>query len=194
MTAASRVGFLAPVAACAGLQVVVLYLFSGGSDALFAFFGAWGWLGVHLVAPVVGLAMLAWQARAPGVVKPRAEPRLWLTLAPVCVVAVIGTGVGLAALLAPAVTAKAWPWPVSTLDIRALGVWALTFGVGSAWAVGDSNPERQLTGAVSYLVAGTASLVALVRYAGEVRWGTLGAAGRLMAGPADRWQPAALTD
>jgi hypothetical protein len=71
-------------------------------------------------------------------------------------------------------------------------------------AVWEADAARLRTGAISYLVAGFASMVALLRYAGDVDWGVgawlylaamvslmlLGAAGWRMAGPAQRWQPA----
>ncbi|BCJ43407.1 hypothetical protein GCM10010168_42830 [Actinoplanes ianthinogenes] len=180
----------------------------GGGDIV-AFGNAWGWLIVHLLAPVVGAVLLVVQLRAPGRIPPREFPRLWFTVLPIAVVAVIGTGVGLFALLRPAAAADAWPWPVSELDVSALGVWALVFGVGSILAIREGDPDRQRAGAVNYLVAGTASVIAFVRYLGEVRWdNTLswiylvlmillaltGAIGWLMAGPAERWRSPALAD
>ncbi|GAA4594663.1 hypothetical protein BJY16_001388 [Actinoplanes octamycinicus] len=180
----------------------------GGGD-LIAFGNAWGWLIVHLLAPVVGVILLVLQLRAPGQNPPREFPRLWLTVLPIAVVALIGTGVGLFALLFPATAADRWPWPVTELDVSALGVWALVFGVGSILAIREGDPERQRAGAINYLVAGVASVIAFLRYAGEVRWDNslswiylllmillslTGAIGWLMAGPAERWRSAVLTD
>jgi hypothetical protein len=120
----------------------------------------------------------------------------------VAMVAVIGTVTGLLARAFPGPAAERWPWPVSELDVSALGAWALVFGVGSVLAIRESDPDRQRVGAINYLVAGTAAVVAMLRYAGEVRWGSgyawayliamvalalIGAIGWLMAGPAELW-------
>src|SRR5262245_50779410 len=97
---------------------------------LTGFVAAWAWLAVHTLAPVVGLALLLFQIRR---TRPdeREEPRDWVILAPVAVVGVIGTSVGSAAVAFPETTAGLWPWHVSSLEVRALGVWALTYGLGS---------------------------------------------------------------
>jgi len=173
----------------------------GGGDIV-AFGYAWGWLLVHVAAVVVGVILLAGQLRAPGRPSRRAEPRVWFTVLPVAVVAVIGGGIGLLALLFPLRLAEHWPWSVSELDVSALGGWALVFGVGSALAIREGDPDRQRAGAISYLVAGLAAVIAMLRYAGEVDWSSAyawmyllamialtltGAVGWLMAGPAELW-------
>jgi len=173
----------------------------GGGDVV-AFCYAWGWLLVHVAAVVVGVVLLAGQLRAPGRPSPRAEPRVWFTVLPVAVVAVIGIGTGLLALLFPLRVAQHWPWSVSELDVSALGVWALVFRVGSVLAIREGDPDRQRVGAINYLVAGLAAVIAMLRYAGEVDWSSAyawlyllsmialaltGAVGWLMAGPAELW-------
>jgi len=173
----------------------------GGGDVV-AFCYAWGWLLVHVAAVVAGVILLVGQLRAPGRPSPRAEPRFWFTVLPVVVVAVIGWLVGLMALAFPARIAEHWPWPVSELDVSALGVWALVFGVGSALAIREGDPDRQRAGAINYLVAGLAAVIGMLRYAGEVHWSSAyawmyllsmialaltGAVGWLMAGPAELW-------
>jgi len=163
---------------------------------------AWGWLLVHVVAVAGGVFLLAGQLRAPGRPSPRAEPRAWFTVLPVAVVAMIGLGIGGLALLDPRPVAQHWPWPVSELDVSALGVWALVLGVGSVLAIREGDPDRQRVGAINYLVAGLAAVIAMLRYAGAVDWSSAyawmyllamvaltltGAVGWLMAGPAELW-------
>src|SRR3954470_7306041 len=175
ITAAARGGFLIPLAWCAGLQVVVLFVLSGDGFAwdfvsplsavtmgagylgglamlgaairlrrwvdvrvayvstlllmvlilavtlryrerthldggdIVAFGYAWGWLLVHVVAVVAGGLLLAGQLRAPGRPSLRAEPRIWFTVLPVAVVAVVGGVVGLLALVFPLQVAQHWP-------------------------------------------------------------------------------------
>lgn len=174
----------------------------GGGD-LTGVVAAWAWLAVHTLAPVVGVSLFLFQVRLSRRTE-RDEPRDWVILTPVAIVGVIGTVVGLAALVFPRTTADLWPWSMTDLEVRALGAWALTYGIGSWLAVWEADAVRLRTGAISYLVAGFASVVALLRYAGDVDWGlgawlylaamvslmVLGAAGWWMAGPAQRWQPA----
>jgi hypothetical protein len=164
---------------------------------------AWLWLAVHTAAPVIGGFLLLFQIRLSRTTW-RDEPRDWAVLAPVAVVGVIGTVVGIGALLFPHTAASLWPWSVTTLEVRALGAWALTYGIGSWLAVWEADAARLRTGAIGYLVAGFASIVAMACYAGEVRWGViawlylaamvslmlLGVVGWWMAGSAHRWQPA----
>jgi hypothetical protein len=164
---------------------------------------AWLWLAVHTAAPVIGGSLLLFQVRLSRTTW-RDEPRDWAVLVPVAVVGVIGTFVGIGALLFPHTAAGLWPWSVTTLEVRALGAWALTYGIGSWLAVWEADAARLRTGAIGYLVAGFASTVAMVCYAGEVRWGVmawlylaamvslmlLGVVGWWMAGSAHRWQPA----
>ncbi|MFI5893068.1 hypothetical protein ACIA5D_23460 [Actinoplanes sp. NPDC051513] len=268
MTAAARGGFLLPLAFCAGLQVLVLFVLGGrgfawtfrsplsaatmgagylgglamlvaasrlrrwvdvrvaymstlllmilmlavtlryrgethlGGGDIVAFGYAWGWLLVHIVAVIAGVALLIGQLRAPGRPSPRAEPRVWFTVLPVALVAAIGGATGLLALIFPGSVAGMWPWPVSELDVSALGAWALVFGLGSVLAIREGDPDRQRVGAINYLVAGGAAVVALLLHAGEVTWASAyawlylismialaltGAVGWLMAGPAELW-------
>jgi hypothetical protein len=173
-----------------------------GGGEIVSFFSAWGWLLVHVAAVIVGVVLLIGQLRAPGRPSPRAEPRVWFTVLPVAVVAVIGGVVGLLALAFPGRVAARWPWPVSDLDVSALGVWALVFGVGSVLAIREGDSDRQRVGAINYLVAGAAAVVAMLVHAGEVDWSSAyawmyviamiglaltGVVGWLMAGPAELW-------
>ncbi|WP_433299137.1 hypothetical protein ACQP2F_45390 [Actinoplanes sp. CA-030573] len=141
----------------------------GGGDVM-GFGYAWGWLFVHVATVIVGVVLLVGQLRAPGKPSARVEPRAWFMVLPVAVVAVIGTAIGVLALLFPAAVAPRWPWPVSDLDVSALGVWALVFGVGSMLALREGDADRQRVGAINYLVAGGAAVVAMMRSAGEIDW------------------------
>lgn len=173
----------------------------GGGDVV-AFGYAWGWLLVHVAAVIAGVVLLAGQLRAPGRPSPPVEPRVWYTVLPPAIVAVAGGVIGLLALVFPGPVAARWPWPVSELDVAALGVWSLVFGVGSVLAIRDGDADRQRVGAINYLVAGGAAVLAMLRYAGEVDWSSAyawmyliamaalaltGAVGWLMAGPAELW-------
>jgi len=60
---------------------------------VFAVFYVWGWLLIHATAILAGLALFLLELRAPAA-HPPAEPRVWLMVFLVAVVAVIGTSAG----------------------------------------------------------------------------------------------------
>jgi hypothetical protein len=166
------------------------------------FLGAWGFVAVHAVMPLVGLALLAVQSRAPGANPPRTGPADLFTGVPIAWVALVGCGLGAAMLAVPGALRGVWPWPVTDLDLRALGVWTLTFGLGSLWALREGDPERMRAGAAGYTAVGAFSLVAVVTHPGAMDWGSvlawlyvlgmlglvgMGLVGLALAGPAERW-------
>lgn len=134
--------------------------------------GAYAFLAAHLTAPAAGLALLAAQLRGQrGTARPeRPEPVPWWTAVPIGSVAVVGTTLGLFMLLAPGATGDIWPWPVDALDLRALGSWTLVFGLGSAWVLVEREPARMRAGALAYLTAGLAALLALLLHTGAMNW------------------------
>ncbi|HEX6682761.1 MAG TPA: hypothetical protein VF062_08200 [Candidatus Limnocylindrales bacterium] len=135
------------------------------------------WFAVHAVLLVAGLAVLVWQlnpSRAFAKQSPfetgRKERAQWWIAAPVASVALIGTLLGLAVLLAPQRIEPYWPWAASPLDLRMTGVWILALGAGSWFALAEGDPARWRAGAAGCVVAGLLALLALVTHPGEVRW------------------------
>ncbi len=57
-------------------------------------------------------------------------------------VVLTGGGIGLALLIAPDVVATAWPWTLTPLVGRLIGVWSTSLAVAHAWGLWDGDWER----------------------------------------------------
>ncbi|WP_035796147.1 hypothetical protein [Kitasatospora mediocidica] len=143
--------------------------------ALVGFLSAWIWLGVHLLAPLVGLVGLGAQWRIRGALPPR-PPRLpWWVSAPM---AVNGTALALAGAVLyvdPAPAARRWPWQAGQLDVRVIGAWCLVFGVALLLSRQEAELRRVRGGMAALVCTGGFGLLGLVRYADRVHWASPGA-------------------
>ncbi len=148
-----------------------LHLRSGG---LVGVLSAWGWLAVHLVAPLVGAVALGFQVFAAGVRPDRPEPLPWWVAAPMLASGAVLGGLGIALFAVPAPAAHRWPWEVSQLDVRVIGAWSLAFGAATLLSIRERDLRRVRHGMAALVVTGLLGLVGLVRCAGQVHWGSLG--------------------
>jgi hypothetical protein len=151
---------------------------------VFAVLAAFGWFGVHLVAPLVGAVGLGVQFFGGGrrrateggrPERPGAMP-WWIVLPTFC------SGLFLAVVcaslfLVPASPARHWPWTVSQLDVRVMAAFGLTFGLAMLGSVGERELRRVRHGMVAMVVTGLLGLIGLLRYADQVRWSSVGAWG-----------------
>lgn len=141
-----------------------------GVDDTFARGAAWFWLGVYVVVPVVLVVLLVLQARASGTHPARERPLpRWLAVALALQAAVLLVVGGLL-FVRPGLLA-AWPWPLTPLTSRAVGAWLISFGVAAGAALVENDLARLRVPAIAYLVFALAELVALLRFAGDLRWG-----------------------
>ncbi|WP_042368571.1 hypothetical protein [Streptacidiphilus neutrinimicus] len=149
---------------------------------LFAVSAAFGWLGVHLVAPLVGAVALGAQffgrGRGPGArggepERPGAMP-WWIALPTFCS-GLFLTVVGVLLFVSPGWAARHWPWAVSPLDVRVLAAFGLTFGAAMLGTVREGELRRVNHGMVAMVVTGLLGLIGLVRCADQVRWSSVGA-------------------
>lgn len=129
---------------------------------------AWFWLGVYVLVPLLMLATLAPQERAPG----------WDPDAryPVPVVLKIALGlesvvlllVGIALYVDPTTATTLWPWPLTPLTARVTAAWLIAFGLATALAALVGDLRRLRTAAIAYTVFGVLVAVSLVRFTGTV--------------------------
>jgi hypothetical protein len=141
-----------------------------GVDDTFARGAAWFWLGVYVVVPIVLVLLLVLQARAPGTHPARERPLpRWLAaaLAVQCAVMLV---VGGLLFIRPGLLAS-WPWALTPLTSRAVGAWLISFGVAAGAALVENDLTRLRASAIAYLVFAVAELAALLRFAGDLRWG-----------------------
>ncbi len=144
------------------------HLQAGGTVARAA---AWFWLAVYVFVPVVMVALMVQQVRAPGVHPERARPLpRWLAVALLAEGAVMLV-VGVVLFARPGLLG-AWPWPLTPLTSRAVGAWLVSFGLAAGLAVAEADLTRLRAPAVAYLVFGLAEFVALLRFADSLAWGS----------------------
>ncbi|MBF9070128.1 hypothetical protein [Streptacidiphilus fuscans] len=142
---------------------------------LLAVLAAYGWLGVHLLAPLSGAAALyAQRSGAPG---ERPGPLPWWVSLPTVSSGAFLTGLGGLLFTSPAWAVRNWPWTVGRLDIRVLAAFTLTFGIAMLLTVRDRELQRVRHGMVALVVTGLLGLAGLLRYADQVRWDSVGASG-----------------
>ncbi|MFJ1702803.1 hypothetical protein [Kitasatospora sp. NPDC088346] len=141
---------------------------SGGS--LPAFAAAWGWLGVHLAAPLLGLVALGAQWRVTGAKPPRAPRLPWWVAAPVLSSGLTVTTTGLLLYALPEAAVRRWPWEVRPLDVRVLGAWCLAFGFALLLGWWEAELRRVRGGMAALVVTGLLGLAGLVRNGGRIDW------------------------
>ncbi|MFE1781866.1 hypothetical protein ACFW9F_04560 [Streptomyces sp. NPDC059506] len=135
-----------------------------------SFVGAWLWLVVHIVFPVIALTLLGAQAQTPGVNPPRREAMPVPLVVPLAAVCLAATALGLAMLVVPERLVDLWPWQASPLDLRAMGAWTLVYGLGTGWVIREGEPERMRAGATAVCALGVVALVTVVGFFEEIDW------------------------
>lgn len=131
---------------------------------------AWVWLAVYAIVPPVMAVLLVFQLRATGSDPPRQASLPGWIRAGLLTHAVIMVPLGVALLLAPQTFSSAWPWALTPLTARAIGVWLLSLGVAAAHSMWENDWQRVQVATVSYMVYGALQLLALARYAQELDW------------------------
>ncbi|MEV4560107.1 hypothetical protein AB0K51_24375 [Kitasatospora sp. NPDC049285] len=140
----------------------------GGS--LIAFLGAWGWLAVHLAALPIGLVALTAQLLTRGPAPARAPRPPWWVAAPMVSGGLLLAGLGAVLSLRSAALAPTWPWTARPIDVRALGAWALAFGVALLLASREAELRRVRSGMAALVLTGLLGLAGLIRYGAHVAW------------------------
>ncbi len=133
---------------------------------------AWIWLLVYVLEPVALLAILAHQLRRPGIDPPRLHLLpAWFRIG-TGIEAAILIPVGILLFLVPSTVDIAWPWTVGPLSARATGAWLLALAFVLVQSRFENDWARLRAATLSYAVMAMLQLVALVRFAGDVRWGS----------------------
>lgn len=162
------VAFVVLVLVVTLLDLRIFHLTTGGFLARAA---AWLWLVVYVVTPPAYGFALRSQARAPGGDPPRTSPLprgVWWSVA---VLGGIVAAVGLALLVAPAVAAPLWPWPLTRLTARMIGATLIGVALLAALMVRADDRVTGRIAAVGLAVCAVAALAVLVGYgAGSVQW------------------------
>ncbi|MGY1743318.1 MULTISPECIES: hypothetical protein [unclassified Blastococcus] len=149
-----------------------LHLTDGGALARFS---AWLWLGVYVVVPVAGVAVVlrqdARRTELPELRRPM--PRGVAVLLAVQGAVLVAAG---AVLLFSGLTvhhvveriAGFWPWEITPLSAMVTGAWLVAFGIAAALAIRQRDLGELLVAAVTYTAFGVFELLVLVRYRSQL--------------------------
>jgi hypothetical protein len=164
------------------LVATLLHLdkFHFGAGGAIARFAAWFWLGVYVVVPVALVALIVHQQRAPGVDPERRRPVPSWLVAAFALQGLVMLVVGVALFVAPSTAKTLWPWTLTPLTARVVAAWLIAFAVAAVLTVLERDLDRLAAGTVAYTVLGVLELLALARFAGEVRWGSAAGIGYLV--------------
>jgi hypothetical protein len=67
-------------------------------------------------------------------------------------------------------TAAIWPWALTPLTGRAIGVWLFALGVAALHVAREDDHQRVRPAAVAYVILSVLQLVALARFPEDVDW------------------------
>ncbi|HVK24447.1 MAG TPA: hypothetical protein VM677_24075 [Actinokineospora sp.] len=151
-------------------SVTQLSAFPLKGGPLVAFAASWLWMLAHVGLPFFAVIALAVQFAKRGSAPERESPLPRWARSAVDLLAVSMVLAGVLFFVSPTTFAGWWPWEVAPLDLRALSAWAITFGVAVAFAVWEDDLRRVRIGLAAFVVFGALALLAMLRYAGEVRW------------------------
>lgn len=130
------------------------------------------WVIVYAVVPPLLLGLWLIQNSRPGGDSPPCAPLprwLLVVLAGQATVLIL---LGAALLLAPLRVAGLWPWPLTALTGRAVGVWLVGVGIAAGHVAWEGDWRRGRASWAAFAALGALELLALARFPGAVRWGS----------------------
>lgn len=133
-------------------------------------FYGWFWVAAYAIYPIQLAFFLRRQLAAPGGDPPRERPlATWVrVLWGVHAVALIPLGIAL--FVAPTWAGDLWPWPITPLSARVIGVWLLAFGVLAAHSLVENDLRRVRAGLLGAPFLGAMQVVMLVRFGDVLAW------------------------
>jgi hypothetical protein len=169
----ARISFIASACLVPLLFVVTmvhLERFHTDSDDVLTLVGTWIFITTYGWLPLLLLAGLVTQSRAPGVEPPRRTPLAGWMRATLAVHATLLGGLGLALLVAPTSVDRLWPWDLTPLTGRAAGAWLLSVGVAAAAGFRENDIRRLRVPFVAYVTLAILASMAVARYPGTPDW------------------------
>jgi len=135
----------------------------------------WAWLALYGIFPPAVAVLLARQLRTPGGEPVRTAPMPAPLVAALALQGIAMAALGTALVVAPENAASLWPWPLTPLTGRAIGVFVLAQGVLVLTACRERDWGRVRPAMLQYGLLGVLHLVALVRFSGTLDWDAAGA-------------------
>ncbi len=159
--------FVALVLVTTLIHLDKFHLFSGGVAARAV---AWIWLVIYVVTVPAYLLGFRRQRRARGGDPPRtAPPPPWARVA-LGGLAVVLTLAGLALFVAPPLGASLWPWALTPLTARMIGVTLVSVALLAAAVVRTDDRVTGRIAAIGLLTFGITALAVVARYSDLVEW------------------------
>jgi hypothetical protein len=128
----------------------------------------WAWLLLYAIFPPAVIVFLARQLRTPGDEPARTAP---ISAAPIAVLAfqaAVMAAWGTALVLAPGEAPSLWPWPLTQLAARAIGVFVLSQAVLALTVCRERDWGRVRPAMLQMTVVGALQLLAMARYTGTL--------------------------
>jgi hypothetical protein len=135
-----------------------------------AWFAAWVWIIIYLLAPFMFFAMIISQWRTSGQTVPRVQPLPMWARAVFAVQALFAVGVGLALFLALPNFMAQWSWALTPLTARTLGAWLTASGIAAAVVAYENDKARAQGTLYGLVVFGSLELIAVLRYTAAITW------------------------
>ncbi|WP_419998769.1 hypothetical protein [Streptomyces boninensis] len=133
---------------------------------------AWLFLGSLAVFPVTCFIVYKVHNSGPKVADPRRPAPMRPDVAiPTAIMGAVLWGLAFALWIAPEAVGDNWAWQLDTLDARMLGAWFFAFGAGAWQALWEHDLHRMRAGFLTDVTLSVLSMIALVVYADDVRWG-----------------------
>ena len=130
----------------------------------------WAWLILYAVFPPAVVALLVRQVRVPGAEPPRSAPvPAWAT-AVFALQATVMVVLGTALVIAPVDVGSLWPWTLTPLTGRAIGVFVLSQGVLVLTICRERDWDRVRPAVLQYALVGTLHLIAVARFSETFDW------------------------
>jgi len=130
----------------------------------------WAWLTLYAIFPPAMVALLLQQIRVPGEEPPRLAPIAPAALAVLAFQASVMVLLGTALIVAPVRAAALWPWQITPLTGRAIGVFVLAQGALISTVCRERDWGRVRPAMLQYALVGALHLVALLRFSDTVEW------------------------
>ena len=130
----------------------------------------WIWMLIYILMPPMLIIMLFLQLRARGSDPERSSNMpAWIRVL-LWVHGIAGIAAALLLFFIPAMIIPVWPWALTPLTSRVFSAWLIAFGVvdlQTAWENDWHHVKIMTTG---YFIFGLLAMIAMARYANEVRW------------------------